>query len=38
MRRGTGTVEERLRLLGSGGENVIPFDHPKFGDRYRFGG
>lgn len=29
------TVEERLRLLGSGGENVIPFDHPKFGDRYR---
>ena len=29
------TIEERLRLLGSGGENVIPFDHPKFGDRYR---
>jgi hypothetical protein len=29
------TVEERLRLLGNGGENVIPFDHPKFGDRYR---
>jgi site-specific DNA recombinase len=29
------TVEERLRLLGSNGENVIPFDHPKFGDRYR---
>lgn len=29
------TVKERLRLLGSGGENVIPFDHPKFGDRYR---
>jgi DNA invertase Pin-like site-specific DNA recombinase len=29
------TVEERLRLLGSGGENVIPFDYPKFGDRYR---
>jgi DNA invertase Pin-like site-specific DNA recombinase len=29
------TVEERLRLLGSGGENVVPFDHPKFGDRYR---
>jgi DNA invertase Pin-like site-specific DNA recombinase len=28
-------IEERLRLLGSGGENVIPFDHPKFGDRYR---
>jgi site-specific DNA recombinase len=29
------TVEERLRLLGGDGENVIPFDHPKFGDRYR---
>ncbi|WP_235999967.1 hypothetical protein [Bradyrhizobium uaiense] len=29
------TVEERLRLLGNGDENVIPFDHPKFGDRYR---
>lgn len=29
------TVKERLRLLGSGSENVIPFDHPKFGDRYR---
>lgn len=29
------TVEERLRLLGNGGENVIPFDHPRFGDRYR---
>jgi hypothetical protein len=29
------TVEERLRLLGSGGEDVIPLDHPKFGDRYR---
>ncbi|MGY3473282.1 recombinase family protein [Bradyrhizobium ottawaense] len=28
-------VEERMRLLGGGGENVIPFDHPKFGDRYR---
>jgi site-specific DNA recombinase len=28
------TVEERLRLLGNGGENVIPFDHPRFGDRY----
>lgn len=29
------SVEERLRLLGAGGENVIGFDHPKFGDRYR---
>ncbi|RZN08369.1 DNA invertase [Bradyrhizobium genosp. SA-3] len=29
------SVEERMRLLGGGGENVIPFDHPKFGDRYR---
>lgn len=29
------SVEERLRLLGGGGENVIGFDHPKFGDRYR---
>ncbi|WP_245286723.1 recombinase family protein [Bradyrhizobium sp. ARR65] len=29
------TVKEHLRLLGSGSENVIPFDHPKFGDRYR---
>jgi site-specific DNA recombinase len=29
------TVEERLRLLGNGGQNVIPFDHPNFGDRYR---
>jgi hypothetical protein len=29
------TVEERLRLFGNGGENVIPFDHPRFGDRYR---
>ncbi|WFT96714.1 recombinase family protein [Bradyrhizobium barranii] len=28
------TIEERLRLLGNGGENVIPFDHPRFGDRY----
>ena len=28
------SVEERLRLLGSGDENVIPFDHPKFRDRY----
>jgi hypothetical protein len=24
-----------LRLLGNGGENVIPFDHPRFSDRYR---
>ena len=22
-------------MLGNGGENVIPFDHPSFGDRYR---
>jgi len=29
------SVEERMRLLGGGGENVIPFDQPKFGDRYR---
>lgn len=29
------SVEERLRLLGGGGENVIGFDHPKFSDRYR---
>lgn len=29
------SVEVRLRLLGAGGENVIGFDHPKFGDRYR---
>ncbi|MGY4412541.1 site-specific DNA recombinase [Bradyrhizobium sp. LB7.1] len=29
------SVEERLRLLGAGGQNVIGFDHPKFGDRYR---
>ena len=29
------SVEERLRLLGGGGENVIGFDRPKFGDRYR---
>lgn len=29
------TVEERLRLMSSGGENEIPFDHPKFSDRYR---
>ncbi|MGY4282168.1 site-specific DNA recombinase [Bradyrhizobium sp. LM2.7] len=29
------SVEERLRLLGGGGKNVIGFDHPKFGDRYR---
>ncbi|UPK27984.1 recombinase family protein [Bradyrhizobium sp. 195] len=29
------SVDERLRLLGGGGENVIGFDHPKFGDRYR---
>lgn len=29
------SVKERLRLLGAGGENVIGFDHPKFGDRYR---
>jgi len=29
------SVEERLRLLGNGGENVIPFDRPRFGDRYR---
>jgi hypothetical protein len=28
------TVEERLRLLGGGGEDVIPFEHPKFSDRY----
>ncbi|MBB4258245.1 recombinase family protein [Bradyrhizobium sp. CIR3A] len=28
-------VEERMRLLGGGGENVIPFGHPKFGDGYR---
>ncbi|WP_370157248.1 hypothetical protein [Bradyrhizobium ottawaense] len=28
-------VEERMRLLGGGSENVIPFDHPKFSDRYR---
>ena len=28
-------VKERLRLLGNGSENVIPFNHPKFGDRYR---
>lgn len=29
------TVDERLRLLGSGSENIIPFDHPKFGEVYR---
>lgn len=28
-------VDARLRLLGNGGENVIPFDHPKFGVLYR---
>lgn len=28
-------VGARLRLLGEGSENVIPFDHPKFGDIYR---
>lgn len=28
-------VDARLRLLGDGGENVIPFDHPKFGEIYR---
>jgi site-specific DNA recombinase len=29
------TVEERLRLLASGSENVIPFDPPSFGELYR---
>lgn len=29
------SVENRLRLLGGGGENVIGFDHSKFSDRYR---
>lgn len=28
-------VKERMRLLGGGGHNVVPFDHPKFTDRYR---
>ncbi|MGY4601061.1 site-specific DNA recombinase [Bradyrhizobium sp. GM22.5] len=28
-------VEDRLRLLGGGGKNVIGFDHSKFSDRYR---
>lgn len=28
-------IDARLRLLGDGSGNVIPFDHPKFGDRYR---
>ncbi|MCK1721537.1 MULTISPECIES: recombinase family protein [unclassified Bradyrhizobium] len=28
-------VDARLRLLGNGSENVIPFDHPKFGELYR---
>ncbi|MCK1738977.1 recombinase family protein [Bradyrhizobium sp. 138] len=28
-------VEERLRLLGGGDENVIGFDHSKFSDGYR---
>ncbi|MDQ8726747.1 hypothetical protein [Bradyrhizobium sp. LHD-71] len=28
-------VDARLRLLGDGSENVIPFDHPKFGELYR---
>lgn len=28
-------VDARLRLLGDGSENVIPFDHPKFGEIYR---
>lgn len=27
-------VEERLRLQGGSDENVIPFNHPKFSDRY----
>lgn len=29
------TVDERLRLQGSGSENIIPFHHPKFGEVYR---
>ncbi|WP_369726407.1 recombinase family protein [Bradyrhizobium sp. LLZ17] len=29
------SVEQRLRLLGGGGENVSGFDRPKFNDRYR---
>ena len=28
-------IDARLRLLGDGSGNVIPFDHPKFGERYR---
>ncbi|MGY4509801.1 recombinase family protein [Bradyrhizobium sp. USDA 3650] len=28
------SVEERLRLLGGGGENIVGFDRPKFSDRY----
>lgn len=28
------TVEERLRLLGGDNKNVIPFEQPKFSDRY----
>jgi len=28
-------IDTRLRLLGDGSENVIPFDHPKFGELYR---
>jgi site-specific DNA recombinase len=28
-------VDARLRLVGDGSENVIPFDHPKFGELYR---
>ncbi|TWB86846.1 DNA invertase Pin-like site-specific DNA recombinase [Bradyrhizobium macuxiense] len=28
-------VDARLQLLGNSSENVIPFDHPKFGELYR---
>src|SRR5262249_28758860 len=27
--------DERLRLLGGSDQKVVPFDHPKFSDRYR---
>ena len=29
------TVDERLRLLGSGSDTIVPFDHPRFGEIYR---